>query len=149
MHLGPKFKVSFRADKPFPPHKLEVDYFEVTVIEGDDKATTAIGFCSEFANLAVSLGGHRHFSIAYHSDDGYIYEGIEAERPHKPVELCEVFGKQQTVGCGVDWDTKEVFFTLNGELQSGFISCLIFYIVMSKDRLRVSLIVLVLTLPQS
>lgn len=118
--------MSFRADKPFPPRELGVDYFEVKVLKGERgerEAVTAIGLCSEFANLAINFGGHRRFSIGYHSDDGEMYESITDEYGgiNKTVP-CETYGEEDTVGCGVDWDLKEVFFTLNGTLQGEFLS---------------------------
>ena len=113
--------MSVRADRPFPPRKAGVDYFEVTVLQGEhgnDEAVAVIGMCSEFANLGVSLAGHQRFSIGYHSDDGMIYERTTADYSvrHEPIK-CREYGENDTVGCGVDWDKGEYFFTLNGQIE--------------------------------
>src|SRR4051812_34146702 len=112
--------MSFRANHPFPPRKSGVDYFEITILEGEpgQKSTTVtIGLCSEFANMSVNFAGHRQFSIGYHSDDGRIYDSTDDrgdEKMHTPAGQCKVFGRGDVVGCGVDWDREECFFTLNG-----------------------------------
>ncbi|EPE24664.1 Ankyrin repeat-containing protein [Glarea lozoyensis ATCC 20868] len=114
------YRMSFRANHPFPPRKSGVDYFEITILEGEpgQKSTTVtIGLCSEFANMSVNFAGHRQFSIGYHSDDGRIYDSTDDrgdEKMHTPAGQCKVFGRGDVVGCGVDWDREECFFTLNG-----------------------------------
>ena len=58
-------------------------------------------------------------SIAYHSDDGWCYnEKTYGEKLGKAYGMNVI--TPNIVGCGFNTKTKEVFFTLNGELLGEF-----------------------------
>ncbi|KAK6495308.1 hypothetical protein TWF481_003333 [Arthrobotrys musiformis] len=70
-----------------------------------------IGLCGEFSYLENAVVGHNLWSIGYHSDDGTVYlDG-------KSVKSSSHFGFGDTVGCGVDIDTGECIFILNGKVS--------------------------------
>jgi Ran-binding protein 9/10 len=91
----------------------------VKVLELDsesDDTVVAIGVCGEFADLNRSLCGQKLHSVGYHSIDGCIYDfsvGLDADE----IDGNQSYGKGDVVGCGIDWNTDEFFFTLNGQLE--------------------------------
>lgn len=104
------------ADSAFPPRKQGLTYFEITIREIDTFESTppdvAIGLAGEFTNQLRSQPGWNAWSLGYHGDDGRIYE--EASRGKYPTG--RKFGQGNTVGCGIDYDTDQYFFTLDGEV---------------------------------
>jgi hypothetical protein len=91
----------------------------VKVLELDsesDDTMVAIGVCGEFADLNLSLCGQKLHSVGYHSIDGCIYDfsgGLDSD----DIDGNQPYGKDDVVGCGIDWDADEFFFTLNGKLE--------------------------------
>jgi Ran-binding protein 9/10 len=69
-----------------------------------------IGFCSGHACIYRTLPGERTFTWGYNSHNGYVFQGRSAA-----IEYGPKFGKDDIVGCGVDWQIKAYFFTLNGQ----------------------------------
>ena len=52
------------------------------------------------------------WTAGYHGDDGDIYENTdEAVRSTE-----QTFGVGDTVGCGIDYEAEEYFFTCNGKV---------------------------------
>lgn len=108
-----------------------VSYYEVTILPCPDdspfvRTTTAGAFPQEQTGVTdcVAVGvatGNFHLhsrmpgwdvhSYAYHGDDGGIFHasGDMTRR------FGSAFGKGDTVGCGVDYITGGIFFTLNGD----------------------------------
>ncbi|KAH6984430.1 hypothetical protein BKA56DRAFT_581017 [Ilyonectria sp. MPI-CAGE-AT-0026] len=124
--LGATFETGFnnecntpmclRADSAFPPRKQGLTYFEITIQEIDTFESTppdiAIGLAGEFTNQLRSQPGWNAWSLGYHGHDGRIFE--EATQGKYPTG--RKFGPGNTVGCGIDYDTDQYFFTLDGEV---------------------------------
>lgn len=71
-----------------------------------------IGLCGEFSDLSRARAGWHALSVGYHSDDG----GIFLQVGGSAVSICDTFNPGSSVGCGVHYDTKESFFTLDGDI---------------------------------
>lgn len=62
--------------------------------------------------LAVRMPGWDSSSFGYHGDDGKIYHGASQHRVgHSDWPK---FGIHDTIGCGIDYQHRSIFFTLNG-----------------------------------
>ena len=95
-------------------------YFEVTIQELAEMGAVAVGLGP--ANFDSSRHpGWCPNSCAYHGDDGLLFQSSG-----KGKQLGPTFGVGRTVGCGLLSATKEVFWTLDGQLLptrvSGFSS---------------------------
>lgn len=55
-------------------------------------------------------GGKKAWSCGYHGDDGNVFAGRNEGHRYG-----RTFGEGDTVGCGIDYEARDVFFTLNGE----------------------------------
>lgn len=95
-----------------------VAYYEVTIREREatrqrnmgGNNCIAVGVASKEFPLEGLMPGWDCKSYAYHSDDGGIFHGTGIKvRYYGPQ-----FGVGDVVGCGIDYATKDVFFTLNG-----------------------------------
>ncbi|KAK6499515.1 hypothetical protein TWF506_004145 [Arthrobotrys conoides] len=111
---------SLRADHPFPPRATETSYFEVEIQSIDpesgpsDSSTVLIGLCGEFAFLGNAAPGWNRWTVGYHGDDGGMFEenGTSSRR------LGNKFGIGNTVGCGVDYELGDYYFTLDGKIEA-------------------------------
>jgi hypothetical protein len=97
-----------------------VSYFEITLLAPPNNTprvrTTAgesvgIGVATEDFALHGSMPGWDTCSYGYHGDDGGVYH--EVGKPLRTVG--PVFGAGDTVGCGVDYVQRAIFFTHNGK----------------------------------
>lgn len=121
--------LALRADFAFPPkHTDRLPYFEIEFKEnvisekpvlsdsqtgdGTSAPIVVIGLCGEFSDLTRAQVGWHAWSVGYHSDDG----GIFLQAGESAVSICETFKPGCTVGCGVNYNSKEFFFTLNGDI---------------------------------
>ena len=105
-------------------------YFEVTLQPADHAAEpesegldvapsiVSLGFCGEFSDQTYAHPGWNMWTVGYHGDDGAIFE----EEPYETHKTGCKFGPGQTVGCGIDYDTEEYFFTREGEIVGMFIA---------------------------
>jgi len=105
-----------------------VSYYEITILErkesqepptllvshqqhGDASDCVAIGVSSGVFPMHSKMPGWDDFSYGYHGDDGGIF--------HASGDMLEIFGSSfgvgDTVGCGVDYVARGIFFTLNGK----------------------------------
>lgn len=88
-------------------------YFEVTVhLPSDDSGIIGVGFSS---NTYFSIEGDQMIgwipgSYGYHSDDGTIH-GVGELEVNWPT-----FKAGDIVGCGINYDTSKIFYTLNGRM---------------------------------
>ncbi|KAL6787037.1 hypothetical protein J3E68DRAFT_432070 [Trichoderma sp. SZMC 28012] len=122
--------VTIRADFPFSPRELDdsYSYFELTILESVQFENAGslgfgIGLTGEFTNQVDALPGWNIWSIGYHSDNGGIYE-----QNSQHCATANIYGTGQTVGCGIDYEREEYFFTCDGEISvnqvlSYFASC--------------------------
>jgi hypothetical protein len=75
------------------------------------KDCVAVGLAPRRFHIHSRMPGWDHTSYGYHGDDGGIFHGAgEMEKSFGPS-----FGEGDTVGCGIDYVTGGIFFTLNGE----------------------------------
>eukprot|EP01128_Nolandella_sp_AFSM9_P010857 TRINITY_DN7574_c0_g1_i1.p1 TRINITY_DN7574_c0_g1~~TRINITY_DN7574_c0_g1_i1.p1 ORF type:complete len:353 (-),score=33.58 TRINITY_DN7574_c0_g1_i1:129-1187(-) len=117
-HINPAgLWTSIRANRPFLSYYdyssslSGREYFELVLVRNTVQfnRAIAIGISAKELPRYVSFLGWSRNSIAYHSDDGTIRsENVIAGEP---------FGTSDVVGCGIDWEKEEVFFTKNGVFQ--------------------------------
>ena len=88
--------------------------FESERIEHHPRASdcVAVGVATGTFNLRSRMPGWDDSSYGYHGDDGGIFHGAG----HMMRRFGPSFGEGDTVGCGVDYISRGIFFTLNGEL---------------------------------
>ncbi len=89
-----------------------VAYFEVTLVKQAQSVTScvAIGLSTKSFPLTGRLPGWNTQSWGYHSDDGAIFH------EKKILGFGPLFGEGDTVGCGIEYTSRTVFFTRNGQL---------------------------------
>ncbi|RMZ76045.1 hypothetical protein DV737_g4992, partial [Chaetothyriales sp. CBS 132003] len=105
---------SVRADQPMSP-ACGIYYFEVTISTKNKDSAIAVGFSTAEASLERLPGWESH-SWGYHGDDGKLFSGEHASKSHGPP-----FSAADVVGCGINFNTGQAFFTRNGtELDVGF-----------------------------
>ncbi|KAL7712106.1 B30.2/SPRY domain-containing protein [Entamoeba marina] len=96
---------------------LESDYYyyEATILPSDAYYNypniVSVGLIMNDKYSSGSHVGWRDGSVAIHSDDGKLFNSRgSGEGPGYP------FGPSDVVGCGWNWKTGMVFFTINGQL---------------------------------
>jgi hypothetical protein len=122
-----------RADFPFPPRPFgmgdqEVVYFEAKILAPESSADAEtelpespkpviyIAISGEFTDNSNAAPGWRVWAAGYHGDDGNVFEN-----PYLPrCRTDERFGVGDTVGCGIDYEAEEYFFTCNGRVVGQF-----------------------------
>lgn len=72
----------------------------------------AVGLATKSFELK-RLPGWDNDSYGYHGDDGAIFHG----RGRQLATYGPSFGASDTVGCGIDYESRSIFFTLNGKYQ--------------------------------
>lgn len=90
------------------PTLCGVFYYEVDIAVCSRDLLLSIGFCTDQADLKRLPGLEQH-SWGYHSDDG------KAGACQKPgSDYGPVFGRNDIIGCGIDFTTRSIFYTKNG-----------------------------------
>ncbi|KAF8568491.1 hypothetical protein P879_03969 [Paragonimus westermani] len=97
-----------RADVPIPL-TTGIYYFEVTVSnKGNNGRSVSVGVVTKSSNL-TKLPGCEHSSFGYHND-GSVYHGSSSSGLKFGPRIVE----NDTVGCGIDFMSRSLFFTRNG-----------------------------------
>jgi hypothetical protein len=108
-----ELKVQVRGDHPFPVNQ-QIAYFEITIYNEGVNSMIGAGFCHEDSSC-VGMPGWVEGAWAYHGDDGKLF----LERG-QGVRYGDTYGTGDVVGCGVDSEKNELFFTKNGEYLGKF-----------------------------
>eukprot|EP00798_Chlamydomonas_sp_ICE-L_P022439 gene22438-29551_t len=98
---------SIQANFPSPTKQL-LYYFEMTVLGRGEMGTLAIGFSDKGFRCTRQPGWEAN-SYGYHGDDGHKFGGSGKGEEYGPL-----FGSDDTVGAGIIWSTRDIFFTKNG-----------------------------------
>ncbi|KAJ9616366.1 hypothetical protein H2200_000084 [Cladophialophora chaetospira] len=98
---------SVRTDHAMPLG-CGIYYFEVEIKQKSKDTAIAIGFSTSEASLERLPGWETH-SWGYHGDDGKMFFGEHSGRTYGPT-----FGAGDVIGCGVNFNTCQAFFTKNG-----------------------------------
>jgi hypothetical protein len=84
-------------------------YFEVEIKQKSKDTAIAVGFSTSDASLERLPGWETH-SWGYHGDDGKMFFGEHSGRSYGPT-----FGSGDVIGCGINFNTWQAFFTKNGQ----------------------------------
>lgn len=98
---------SIRSDHPMPP-QCGIFYYEITISQKHKDCVVAIGFSAGKVSLE-RLPGWEADSWGYHGDEAKIFAGAQNGQPYR-----SSFGLGDVVGCGVDFNKGQAFFTKNG-----------------------------------
>ncbi|KIW34975.1 uncharacterized protein PV07_01704 [Cladophialophora immunda] len=99
---------SVRTDHAMPV-ACGIYYFEVYIKQKSKDTAIAVGFSTSEASLE-RLPGWETQSWGYHGDDGKMFFGEHSGRGYGPT-----FGTGDIIGCGVNFNTGQAFFTKNGQ----------------------------------
>ncbi|KAH7726699.1 RAN binding protein 9 [Aphelenchoides avenae] len=116
-----KDAAAVRSDRPIP-RACGLYYFEITVvtkphgrpgIKKDERKSLfrllGVGLCEK--NVGTNrLPGWDQTSYGYHGDDGHFFCSSGQGREYGPT-----FDIGDTIGCGINFVTREIFFTRNGQ----------------------------------
>ncbi|WZZ41149.1 hypothetical protein YC2023_037408 [Brassica napus] len=98
-----------QANKP-APFKRHAYYFEMYVKDAGVKGRVAIGFTTDNFKTGRHPGWELN-TCGYHGEDGLIYLGKRQGEAFGPA-----YTTGDTVGAGINYDSQEFFFTVNGTL---------------------------------
>eukprot|EP01027_Heterolobosea_sp_BB2_P013480 GEZU01019447.1.p1 GENE.GEZU01019447.1~~GEZU01019447.1.p1 ORF type:complete len:359 (-),score=58.05 GEZU01019447.1:136-1212(-) len=98
---------SIKANAPLHPFS-KVGYFEITISSVGYEGVVAIGL-AEKSYPSNKQPGWKNLSYAYHGDDGRKFHNRASGLPYGPK-----FSTGDTVGCGLIFSKREIFFTKNG-----------------------------------
>ncbi|KAF9545811.1 Ran-binding protein 10 [Mortierella hygrophila] len=102
---------SVTANHPINP-KVGVFYFEITIDHFKGNSALSIGIASKSLRKNFQVGWDLN-SWGFHSDDGFLYFGNGKQN----ITYSYEYREGDTVGCGVNFLDKAVFFTINGEMM--------------------------------
>ena len=98
-----------KASDPIPS-TCNLYYFEVKILNDGKTKEIEIGIATDKLNYTKNVG-YKENCIGYRGNDGKLYEWNQQNAGR---EYGETFGKDDVIGCGVNSQTKNVFFTKNG-----------------------------------
>lgn len=90
---------------------FELEILESSPLEDSSSLECTIGLTGEFTNQVHAIPGWNVWSVGYHSDNGGIYE-----QDPSPITTIEPYKVGQTVGCGIDYESNQYFFTCDGAI---------------------------------
>ncbi|KAL1533830.1 ran-binding protein M [Salvia divinorum] len=96
------------------PMKRMIYYFEIFVQNEGAKGRITVGFTTSAFN-AHRQPGWEESTFGYNADDGLFYNGQTSREEFGPT-----FAAGDTVGAGINYETQNFFFTLNGALAALF-----------------------------
>ncbi|KAL7074000.1 hypothetical protein ACQ4LE_006566 [Meloidogyne hapla] len=102
-----KDAAAVRANRPIPRSCI-VYYFEITVVSKGQDGFMGIGLSEKNVSLN-RLPGWDAISYGYHGDDGNFFSSSG-----KGVEYGPTFTTGDVIGCGLNFVTRQLFFTKNG-----------------------------------
>ncbi|KAF3942288.1 Ankyrin-1 [Dactylella cylindrospora] len=106
-------RFSARADHPFPVRGMGHHYFEIEIDRGEDQVglffDLRVGLCDEALDSSMDTISRQPGSVGYNGYDNYVW-GIDETTYNKPY-----YRTGQVVGCGIDYEKEEVFFTIDGD----------------------------------
>ncbi|KAG0266862.1 hypothetical protein BG011_000477 [Mortierella polycephala] len=102
---------SVTANHPINP-KCGVYYFEVFIERFKGNSAISVGIASKSLRKNCQVGWDLN-SWGYHSDDGFLYFGNGKQN----IEYSYEYGEGDTIGCGINFLDRAVFFTLNGDMS--------------------------------
>ncbi|EPY82984.1 SPRY domain-containing protein 3 [Camelus ferus] len=98
------------------PLTKDSNYFEVSIVDSGVRGTIAVGLVPQYYSLDHQPGWLPD-SVAYHADDGKLYNGRAKGR-----QFGSKCNSGDRIGCGIepvsfDVQTAQIFFTKNGKRQ--------------------------------
>ncbi|PNP43228.1 hypothetical protein THARTR1_11126 [Trichoderma harzianum] len=109
----PPFSI-VRADRCAPKTERGVYYFEVLVAQTGLNECVGVGFATDETDLENHALGWESGSWGFHGDDGRVYHGSGTGLGRS---YAEPWSSGSTIGCGVDFNNRSIFFTVNGEFK--------------------------------
>eukprot|EP00741_Cyanophora_paradoxa_P020800 tig00021312_g20079.t1 len=100
---------AIQANKPVPSRML-LYYYEITVLDAGTRGAIAVGL-SDRSFQVTRQPGWEPYSFGYHGDDGKKFHTSGRGEAFGPV-----FTTGDTVGCGLNFASQEVFYTKNGKM---------------------------------
>jgi ankyrin repeat protein len=97
-----------KASEPFRK-EFGFGYFEVHIVDLGSSGVITIGLTDAEYPLERKQPGWESDSYALHGDDGAVFHNSGNGK-----SFCEPFHVDDVIGCGINWQTNEVFFTRNG-----------------------------------
>ncbi|XP_070812763.1 SPRY domain-containing protein 3-like, partial [Pituophis catenifer annectens] len=96
------------------PLTKDNNYFEVSIVDSGVRGTIAVGLVPQYYSLDHQPGWLPH-SVAYHADDGKLYNGRAKGR-----QFGTKCNSGDRIGCGIEpvsfeVQTAQIFFTKNGK----------------------------------
>ncbi|KAF9937965.1 hypothetical protein BGZ67_000669 [Mortierella alpina] len=101
---------SVTANHPINPSS-GVFYFEIIIDRFKGNSAISVGIASKSLRKNCQVGWDLN-SWGYHSDDGFLYFGNGKQN----IKYSFEYNEGDTVGCGVNFLDRAVFFTLNGDM---------------------------------
>jgi hypothetical protein len=110
IHMTPRLVSYYEVSIKSCPENF---HFERHGVEQNPRGydCVAIGVATKAFNLHSGMPGWDIVSYGYHGDDGGIFHGSG----YRTRCFGPAFGEGDTVGCGIDYIARGIFFTLNGK----------------------------------
>ncbi|KAK4068198.1 uncharacterized protein Triagg1_7441 [Trichoderma aggressivum f. europaeum] len=103
-----------RANRCAPKTERGIYYFEILIAHTGLDECVGVGFATDETASEYNALGWKPGSWGFHGDDGHVYEshGPSLWRPY-----AEPYSSGSTIGCGVDFNKRSIFFTVDGEFK--------------------------------